>query len=49
MERGYIRDEIFAECRMKIDDVDRSESALFQEFRTKKRKLQAEVEFLETT
>jgi hypothetical protein len=45
MERGYVRDEIFEECRREIDVEEYSESELPQEFRTEKRKLQAEVEF----
>jgi hypothetical protein len=45
MERGYVREEIFEECRKEIDGVDGSESMLPQDFRAKRRKLQAEVEF----
>jgi hypothetical protein len=45
MERGYVRDEIFEECRKEIDGVDRSESMLPQDFRAKRRKFQSEVEF----
>ena len=45
MERGYVREEIFEECRREIDGVDGSESELPREFRAKKRKLQVEVEF----
>jgi hypothetical protein len=45
MERGYVRDDIFEECRKEIDGVDRSESMLHQDFRAKMHKLQAEVEF----
>jgi hypothetical protein len=45
IERGYVRDEIFEECRKEIDGVDRSESMLPQDFRAKRRKFQSEVEF----
>jgi hypothetical protein len=45
MERGYVREEIFEECRKEIDGVDGSESMLPQDFRAKRRKHQAEVEF----
>jgi hypothetical protein len=44
MKRGYVRDEIFEECRREIDGANGSESELPQEIRAKKRKLQAEVE-----
>jgi hypothetical protein len=45
MERGYVRDEMFEECHREIDGADGSESEIPQDFRAKKRKLQAEVEF----
>lgn len=43
MERGYIRDEIFEECQREIDGTDGLEQP--QGSRTKKRKLQVDVEF----
>jgi hypothetical protein len=45
MERGYVRNEIFEECRRESDGADDSESELPQDFRAKKRKLQADVDF----
>jgi hypothetical protein len=45
MKRGYVRDEMFEEFRREIDGADGSESEIPQDFRAKKRKLQAEVEF----
>jgi hypothetical protein len=45
MERVYVREDIFEECRKEIDGVNSSESMLPQDFRANRRKLQAEVEF----
>jgi hypothetical protein len=45
MERGYVREEMFEECRREIDVADGSESEVPQDFRAQKRRLRAEVEF----
>jgi hypothetical protein len=45
MERGYVRDEMFEESRREINGADGSESEIPKDFRAKKHKLQAEVEF----